>query len=612
MNVAAPNTLVRSEIPDQYKWDLTHIFSSWGPWEEAYHRLEAIVDEIAALKGTLSEGPERVLTVFRRHDEMEKLAHKVFWYPSLLHDQNTKNSEVEGRRQRVSVLLSRSATATAWLNPELLSIGWETMDRWLNQNEDLALYRFVLEDLHRQQKHVLEETNERILSYSLQLRGTPRDAYSMLSTADVSFPKITLSTGEEVTVTHGKYQSILNTAREQSDRSRAFHAIYELYAGHANTYAALYNGVCQNDWFITQARNYDTSLEAALDGNNIPKSVVENLLTTTKAGVAPLRRYYELRKRVLGLETIHLYDGTVPLLETDRAYPYDEAVRHTLDSVAALGEAYQARVREAFEGGWIDVYENEGKRSGAYSAGVYGVHPYMLLNYNDTMDNMFTLAHEMGHSMHTVLSHETQPFVYSSYTIFVAEVASTLNEALLLDHLLERESDPAERILLLQHAIDSIVGTFYTQVLFADFELQAHRLVEAGEPVTVDSLSDIYTGLLRDYYGDVVTFEDLYRYTWARIPHFYRSPYYVYQYATCFASAAKIKNDLSTGDATARAQVLERYLTLLRSGGNDYPMEQLRKAGVDLSRPETVQAVIDQLDGLVAQLDREISRLRIM
>jgi oligoendopeptidase F len=281
-----------------------------------------------------------------------------------------------------------------------------------------------------------------------------------------------------------------------------------------------------------------------------------------------------------------------------------------VESVAPLGERYQQRMRDGFAGRWIDVYENDGKRSGAYSAPVYGTHPYMLLNYNDTLDDVFTLTHEMGHSMHTILSHETQPFVYSNYTIFVAEVPSTLNEALLLEYLLERSTDPAERIVLLQHAIDNITGTFYTQVLFADYELRAHRLAERDQPITADILTGIYRSLLTDYYGDAVDIDELTGITWSRIPHFYNSPYYVYQYATCFASAARLAQEIAQGSAAARGAARERFLDLLRSGGSDYPMEQLRRAGVDLSQPDTVRAVVNQLDGLVTRLEKEMASLQ--
>jgi oligoendopeptidase F len=347
----------------------------------------------------------------------------------------------------------------------------------------------------------------------------------------------------------------------------------------------------------------------ALHGNNIPTAVVENLIESTRDGTEPLRRYHRLRKRVLGLADYHIYDGSIPLVDFDRKYSYDDVLEWLPASVAPLGPDYQRQLRDVLSGEWIDVYENTGKRSGAYSAPVYGVHPYMLLNYNDTLDAVFTLAHEMGHSMHTLLSHAHQPFVYAGYTIFVAEVPSTLSEALFLDYMLARTTDQRERIVLLQHAIDGIVGTFYTQVMFADYELQAHRLVEAGRPVTADGLGDIYFSLLKAYHGEALDYDEASRLTWSRIPHFFSTPYYVYQYATCFASSAELMTRLTEGSAVERSAAIERYLTLLKSGGSDHPMTLLQKAGVDLSQPQTVRAVVDQLDTLVSRLEREIDAL---
>jgi oligoendopeptidase F len=317
----------------------------------------------------------------------------------------------------------------------------------------------------------------------------------------------------------------------------------------------------------------------------------------------------KLRKRLLGVESYHLYDGSIPIFKSDKKYPYEESKDLVISSVEPLGPDYVAKYKKFVSSGRIDVYENDGKRSGAYNAGVYGVGPYLLLNYNDTLDAVFTFAHEAGHAMHTVLSYENQPFVTADYTIFVAEVASTTNERFLLNKLLQTTTDPKERFLLLQHAVDSIVGTFYTQVLFADYELQAHRLVEEGQPITSSVLSGIYRKLLTDYYGDAVTVDELYKYTWTRIPHFFNSPYYVFQYATCFASSAKLFNDMTTGEEGARRAATERYLTLLKSGGNDHPMAQLQKAGVDLTKRETVQAVVDQMNQLVSQMEAEAAKI---
>jgi oligoendopeptidase F len=470
-------------------------------------------------------------------------------------------------------------------------------------SDDLGVYRFAIEEVYRLQEHVLDEAGERLLSYSARLSSASHEAYQSLSTADAKFPEVTLSTGEKVTMSYSQYRAVLATNRNQADRREAFLAHYGTYNNSLNTYSTIYHGVCQRDWFHARARGYKTTIEAALHGNAIPRSVVDTLIAATRAGVEPLRRYHRLRRRALKLERYYPYDFSIPIIEWDQRYAYADVLKPIVDAVAPLGAEYQSRMWRGFRERWIDVYENDGKRSGAYSAPVYGVHPYMLLNWADTLDDVFTLAHEMGHSMHTMLSHERQPFVYSDYTIFVAEVPSTLSEALLLEHWLERAESRDERVVLLQHAIDNITATFYTQVLFADFELSAHEKVERDEPITAEVLNDLYKERFEAYYGDSVDLEELTPVTWARIPHFFNMPYYVYQYATCFASAAKIAGEIMAGPEASRRAAVTRYMDLLGAGGSDHPMTLLKQAGVDLSQPETVGAVVDQLDGLVARLE---------
>ena len=596
----------RSGVPSQYTWDLSSIFASWVEWEAAFERLDAAIQRYRAHEGTLAQGSDRLLQAYRDADELGQLAYRVWYYAALHYDEDQRDNSVNARRQKVQLLIARWRQATSWFNPELLRIPLETIRAWMNASVALAAYRFAIEDLFRQQAHVLDTAGEQLLSLSGRLSSVPSDAYSALSTADARFPTITLSTGESVQVSYGQYRRLLATCREQADRRAAYEALYDTYGASLNTYATLYNGVMQREWFDARARGYATTLDAALFGNDIPTSVVENLIRETKAGVAPFRRYHALRKRVLGLRDYHVFDALVPLNDRDDRYPYDHVGEWVVEAMAPLGPDYQRRLREAFTGRWIDVYENQGKRSGAYSAPVYGAHPYMLMNYNDTLDAVFTLAHELGHSMHTLLSHETQPFVYAGYTIFVAEVPSTLAEALLLEYLLDRATTREERAVLLQHAIDGIVGTFYNQVLFADFELEAHRLVEQEQPITADSLNTLYARLLDEYWGDVLAPDPRARTTWARIPHLFQSPYYVYQYATCFASAAKLARQIMGGGRDA-ADARDRFLNLLRAGGSDYPMELLRTAGVDLSQPDTVRAVVDQLDDLVTRLERELA-----
>jgi oligoendopeptidase F len=598
----------RLEIPDRFKWNLLDIFQTWDEWEAAYSTLEKGIERYASFKGTLAQGPDRLLQAFKLSEQLGQLAYRVWYFPSLRYDEDQRDNSVNARRQQVQLLFARWKQAESWFNPELLSIPLEDVRRWMDEAEDLRLYRFAIEDLYRQQEHVLDEAGERLMSLSSRLSSAPNEAYSALSTADVKYPTITLSTGEEAIISYGQYRAILATRHDQSDRARAFEALYGTYKGSINTYATLYNGVCQRDWFQARARGYASTLEAALHGDNIPTAVVDNLIASTRAGVEPLRRYHRLRRRTLGVPTYQVYDFSIPLVTFDKHYEYEDVLAWIVESVAPLGDDYKARMQQAFAGGWIDVYENDGKRSGAYSAPVYGTHPYMLLNYTDTLDDVFTLAHEMGHSMHTILSHETQPFIYSSYTIFVAEVPSTLSETLLLDHMLERSTDPVERVVLLQHAIDNIAGTFYTQVMFADYELRAHAMVEGDQPITSDVLSQTYMQLVNDYYGDAVDVNPLTGLTWARIPHFFNSPYYVYQYATCFASAARLAREIGQGKTSAERAARDRYLDLLRSGGNDYPMEQLKKAGVDLGQPDTVEAIVSQMDDLVSRLESELAK----
>jgi len=607
---AKPTTRNRAEIPAEYRWDFSAIYPSWAAWEDGMKEMDARMDAFVKLQGTLAQGPQALLKAYQSFDEIGKLQYRLYCYPQLQRDVDTRDQAVAGQFQRMSAVFAKFDTASAWFTPELLKIPEATATEWIGQTPALAPYRFPILDAYRRKAHVLDDKGERLLSLAGPLNEAPRTIYQELSTSDIKFPALRLGDGSEVVLSPGNYAALLEKNRDQGERGRAAAAHVGTYGANANTYASIYNGTLQRDWFLAQSRNFETTLDAALDGNAIPRAVVETLIEATRAGSAPFQRYARLRQKLLGLPSYHLYDGFQPIYQTDKAYPFEQARDLALASIAPLGDDYVAKYKRFVSGGRIDVYESEGKRSGAYSAGVYGVGPYLLMNYNDTLDAAFTLAHEAGHAMHTVLSYETQPFVTSGYTIFVAEVASTTNERLLLDQMLKQTSDPKERFLLLQHAVDSIVGTFYTQVLFADFELRAHRLVEEGQPLTTDVLNQLYAGLLEAYWGDAVTVDDFYKWTWARIPHFFNSPYYVYQYATCFASSAQLYGAMTTGSPESRKAATERYLTLLRSGGNDHPMTQLKTAGVDLAERATIQAVIDQMDRLVAQMEVEAAKIR--
>jgi oligoendopeptidase F len=607
---AKPGTRNRAEIPAEFRWDFSAIYPSWAAWEDDMKVLDTRMAAFVALKGTLGQGPAKLLEAYQARDEIGKLRYRLESYPQLQRDVDTRDQAVAGRVQRIAAVTAKFDTASAWFTPELLGLPEATVTGWIAQTPALALYRFTILDDYRRKAHVLDDKGERLLSLSGPLSGTPGNVYQELATSDIHFPTLRLDNGSDVVLSPGNYAALLQTSPSQAERGRAAAAHVGTYGATANTYGAIYEGVLQRDWYLAQARNFDSTLDAALDSNAIPRAVVETLIEATRAGTAPLRRYARLRQKLLGLPSYHLYDGLVPIFRSDKTYPYERARELALRSVAPLGDDYVTRYKRFVSGGRVDVYENEGKKSGAYSAGVYGVGPFMLMNYNDTLDAAFTLAHEAGHAMHTVLSYENQPFVTADYTIFVAEVASTTNERLLLEQLLKETSDPKERFLLLQHAVDSIVGTFYTQVLFADFELRAHRLVEQGQPLTTEVLDTLYAGLLKEYWGDALVVDDFYKWTWARIPHFYNSPYYVYQYATCFASSAQLYDAMTTGAPASRQAATERYLTLLKSGGNDHPMAQLKKAGVDLTQRATIQAVIDQMDRLVSQMETEAAKIR--
>ncbi|NMC42778.1 MAG: oligoendopeptidase F family protein, partial [candidate division Zixibacteria bacterium] len=506
----------RSQIEDKYKWDLSHIYPDWAAWDKGMADLERKMDEFAGLKGTLAAGPENLLKAYTLNDELSTLAARVFRFPEFQFALNARDNEAATRLQRVQTAFARFATATAWLTPEMLAIGWDTVSPWLVQSPGLAPYRFPITDTYRKQKHVLSEDKERLLSYYSLLSASPFQAYTALATADIKFRDLTLPDGRTVTMTPGNYRNLLTNDSSQADRAAAFATFYSTYSDNANSFAAIYNGVLQADWGNAQARNYPTCLEAGLDGYNVPVPVVENLIASVKRGLAPLQRYHRIRREALGLPAYHRYDGSYPLIDFHKTYEYDDIVPWLIESVAPLGEAYQATVKEAFANRWVDVYETANKNPGAFSGNCYGVHPYILMNWNKTLEHVFILAHEMGHTMHSVLADAAQPLATSQYTLLGAEVASAVNEGLLMDYLMKRSKDPQERIALLVQAIDKIEGTYYTQVQFAEFEVEAHRMVERGEPITAESLTDLCTRIAREYDGDEVVTDSLYGYIWAR------------------------------------------------------------------------------------------------
>lgn len=601
----------RDQIEAKYKWNLNDIYPSWDAWNKDLVKLKDLMNEMPKYKGQLNK-PETFIKFMKLDEEISRLTERVYLYPHLLKDLNSKDEVASTKIQEVESVYSKFAIETSWITPEILTIPKETMIAWIDKYPELQPNRFPLMEIYRLQEHVLTADKEKLLSYFGQYNGVPSDIYGELSTSDIKWNEITLADGEKVTVTNGAYSKILSTDRNQEDRKKAFEALYGSFNNSVNTYSAIYKSILLRDFATAQARNYTSSLEKALNPKNIPLSVYTTLIEATKENTAPLKRYIALRKKALNLKEYHYYDNSINIVDYNKEFPYEEAKDYVLESVKPLGNDYYNGLQKAISDGWLDVYETQNKRSGAYSINIYDVHPYMLLNYNGTMDSVFTLAHELGHTMHSMLSTKAQPYPTSSYTIFVAEVASTFNERLLLDSMLEKTKDPKERIALLEQAIGGIVGTYYIQTLFADYEYQAHKIVENGGAITPDVLSGIMNKLFEEYFGNELTMDELQKIIWARIPHFYNSPYYVYQYATCFASSANIYDRITNKKYTEaeRNKAREDYLTLLKSGGNDHPMEQLKKAGVDLSKKETFLAVSNELNRLLDQLEVELNKLQ--
>jgi len=597
----------KSEIKQEYKWNLSDIYENYSDWEKDFEKVSELKKELAGFKGQFgNEG--KLLEFFQKQEEMDKISYKLYRYPQLARDLNSSDKEAVEHLQKVQFLFAEISTELSWVNSELVD-NRENIEKWIEKKE-FDDYRFGLKNLFRLQKHILEEKESKLLSYYSSFFSAPRSIYSEVTVTDVEWPQVTLSSGEKVDVTPANYSKILSTNRNQEDRKLMFQTFYTIYEKKKNTIAAIYNSILQKGIASKKAYNYDSFLLSHLESDNIPEEIYLNLVNTAKNNTKPLQRYLKLRKKILGLEKYYNFDGSINLIEFDKEYEYDDAKEIVLNSVAPLGKDYVEKMKKAISEGWLDVFEAKGKRTGAYSAGVYGVHPYMLLNYNKTLDSVFTLAHELGHTLHTLYSDENQPFSMADYTIFVAEVASTFNERLLLDYMLENTNDPKERIALLEQEIGNIVGTFYFQALLADYEYQAHKLAEAGEPITAEVLSKIMEDLFDKYYGDIIEKDDLIYIFWARVPHFFNSPFYVYQYATCFASSAILyEKMINSSDESKRKETLDKYIQLLSSGGNDFPMEQLKKAGVDLSKIETIEAVAKQFDLLLDKLEVEIGKL---
>ena len=588
----------RSEVKEEYTWDVSAMYASKAAWEADLKEVVTIVSDLAKLEGSVMASAEKLLTALELGARAEQKIDLAFNYAERLFDQDQKNTEHQAMSQKMYGVVTDYQSRTAFVVPEILAADKATLAQYFAEKKGLELYRGLVDEILRTKEHVLTAEMEKLVAMTGEMAQTPEQVYSIINNADLIYPEIEDENGEKVRLSHGNFVPFEESG-DRRVRKDAFEAFYSIYKQFAGTIAGLYNGQVKQQIFYAKARNYASTLEAAVDANNVPAKVYRNLVETVNANMDKMHRYVKLRKKCLGVDELHMYDVYTPMIaDAAKKVSYDEAKETVLKALAPLGEDYVATVKEGFENRWIDVYENEGKRSGAYSAGAFGTHPYVLLNYNDTLDNMFTLAHEMGHAMHSWYSNANQPYIYSQYKIFVAEVASTCNEILLMEYLLANTTDKKERAYLLNHYLDSFKGTVYRQTMFAEFEMKSNQMAEAGESLNAENLCKLYYGLNQKYFGEDMVSDPQIAYEWARIPHFYYN-FYVYQYATSFSAAVAIAHGILEEGAPA----VERYKKFLSGGCSMSPVDLLKQVGINMEEPKPIQDALDVFGKVLDEIE---------
>lgn len=588
----------RSEVKEEYTWDVSAMYASKAAWEADLKEVVTIVSDLAKLEGSVMASAEKLLAALELGARAEQKIDLAFNYAERLFDQDQKNTEHQAMSQKMYGVMTDYQSRTAFVVPEILAADKATLAQYFAENKELELYRGLVDEILRTKEHVLSAEMEKLVAMTGEMAQTPEQVYSIINNADLIYPEIEDENGEKVRLSHGNFVPFEESG-DRRVRKDAFEAFYSIYKQFAGTIAGLYNGQVKQQIFYAKARNYASTLEAAVDANNVPAKVYRNLVETVNANMDKMHRYVKLRKKCLGVDELHMYDVYTPMIaDAAKKVSYDEAKETVLKALAPLGEDYVATVKEGFENRWIDVYENEGKRSGAYSAGAFGTHPYVLLNYNDTLDNMFTLAHEMGHAMHSWYSNANQPYIYSQYKIFVAEVASTCNEILLMEYLLANTTDKKERAYLLNHYLDSFKGTVYRQTMFAEFEMKSNQMAEAGESLNAENLCKLYYGLNQKYFGEDMVSDPQIAYEWARIPHFYYN-FYVYQYATSFSAAVAIAHGILEEGAPA----VERYKKFLSGGCSMSPVDLLKQVGINMEEPKPIQDALDVFGKVLDEIE---------
>ena len=588
----------RSEVDVELTWKLEDIFSSESEWEKALSEAMSLADELAGYAGKAAESAETLYKVLEIYEKDSLIMHKVYGYAFKMRDVDTTSTSAQ-------TLYSKSMSAgveisekLAFLEPEIIAVDDAMLEKFYVEKPELDKYKIYITEVRRVREHSLSPELEKLLAGTNELAELPYEGFATLGNADLKFPEITNEKGEKIQITNGRFVP-LEESKDRRVRKEVFEKYYETFGSFKNTWATLYAGQVKQLMFYARARKYSSTLEAAVDGNNVSPEVYKNLVEAVNDNLDKMHRYVKLRKKLLEVDELHMYDVYVPIVKDyDAKYTIEEAKELVLKAVEPLGTNYVNLIKRAFAERWIDVVENEGKRNGAYSSGIYGVHPFVLLNFNGTLDNVFTLAHEMGHAMHSYFSNEAQNFLDSRYRIFVAEVASTTNEVLLMEYMLKNAKDDKERAYLLNHYMDSFKGTVFRQTMFAEFEKTSNEMAEAGEPLTHENLTELYLNLNKKYYGEAMISDDLIGYEWMRIPHFYYN-FYVYQYATGFSAAVAIANRVLKEGETA----VNDYMKFLQSGCTKDPVSLLRIAGVDMATKEPINSALQVFERVIEEME---------
>lgn len=588
----------RDEIDDRYKWNIAAMYADEDEWEKDFKEAGEMAEAFSEYSGRLGEGAEVLLSALQDRDALWMKAEKVYVYSQMKKDEDNRSSRYQELNQRAQSLLAEISARTSFFTPQLTELPEGTIEKYMAENSGLEMYSYMLLDLIRRKQHILSGESEELLAQMSEIAGAPKQIFAMINNADIKFGKIRDEEGDEIEVTHGNYISLMESS-DRAVRKAAYENLYAAYSAQKNTLAATYNYNVKKNCIISKIRKYPSALAAELDGDRIPEDVYLNLVKSVNDNLDILHRYVSLRKKILGVEEIHMYDMYAPLVDMPkRDVPYEEALDVVRKGLRPMGEDYLKVLNDGIEAGWIDVYENEGKTSGAYSFGSYDSMPYVLLNYNNKFKDAFTIVHELGHSMNSYYTRQKQPYIYGGHSIFTAEVASTVNECLLMHDLLKDCSDRQEKLYLLTIYIEEFRATVFRQTMFAEFELAVHEAVGNGEVMTAERLCDIYGELNRKYFGPEVVYDDRIAMEWARIPHFYNA-FYVYKYATGYSAAVALSDKIIREGGAAR----DAYMEFLAAGDSDYPIELLKRAGVDMSTPDVVDSAMKTFRELIGQLE---------